>query len=53
MKYNTLNGEQVSEKITHQYTAHIFQHEIDHLDGIVWLNRVNQNKQTGKTFLEK
>lgn len=39
VKYNTRNGEEVIEKINHEYTAHIFQHEIDHLDGIVWLDR--------------
>lgn len=31
-----------SETVTHKYggmTARIFQHELDHLDGIVWLSR--------------
>lgn len=41
IKYNTRDGKEVIEKIKHEYTAHIFQHEIDHLDGIVWLDRRN------------
>jgi peptide deformylase len=53
VKYNLQDGQQVTEKITHQYTAHIFQHEIDHLNGIVWFDRTTQNKQPGKTYLEK
>lgn len=52
VKYNLTDGTEVSEKITHEYTAHIFQHEIDHLDGIVWLDRVNQTKQQGKTYID-
>jgi len=27
------------EKITHQYTAHIFQHEIDHLNAVMFFDR--------------
>ncbi len=52
VQYTTRDGEIVTEKITHEYTAHIFQHEIDHLNGIVWLDRVNQTKQKGKTYID-
>jgi peptide deformylase len=52
VSYNTADGQKVTEKITHEYTAHIFQHEIDHLEGIVWLDRVNQGKQAGKTYID-
>lgn len=51
VSYNTLSGQHVTEKITQQYTAHIFQHEIDHLDGIVWLDRVSQKNQENKHYL--
>lgn len=40
--YFTLDGQHIREKITHEYTAHIFQHEIDHLDGILWIDRINK-----------
>jgi len=29
----------VQETITHVYTAHIFQHELDHLNGIMYFDR--------------
>ena len=44
VEYDEFDGTHKAEKITHQYTAHIFQHEIDHLDGIVWLDRVATKK---------
>jgi peptide deformylase len=37
--YYKSDGSFHSERITNQYTAHIFQHEIDHLEGIVFLDR--------------
>lgn len=37
--YNLPDGSQHSERISHEYTAHIFQHEIDHLNGMVFLDR--------------
>jgi peptide deformylase len=52
VQYNTRAGEKMTEKITHEYTAHIFQHEIDHLEGIVWLDRVNQAKQKDKVYID-
>lgn len=40
IEYQKTDGTFAQEKITHEYTAHIFQHEIDHLDGIVFLDRL-------------
>lgn len=37
--YYKPDGTHLQEKIKHEFTAHIFQHEIDHLSGIVWLDR--------------
>jgi len=37
--YDLPDGTHHSERITHEYTAHIFQHEIDHLNGMVFLDR--------------
>lgn len=37
--YSDADGVSHEEKITHQYTAHIFQHEIDHLNGIMFFDR--------------
>ncbi|HBG71192.1 MAG: hypothetical protein A2W93_12380 [Bacteroidetes bacterium GWF2_43_63] len=39
VSYDLSDGTHHSERITHQYTSHIFQHEIDHLDGVVFLDR--------------
>ncbi len=39
VEYELPDGNRQTERITQEYTAHIFQHEIDHLDGIVWLDR--------------
>ncbi|MPM11177.1 Peptide deformylase [bioreactor metagenome] len=39
IKYDTPDGTHCTEHISHEYTAHIFQHEIDHLDGMVFLDR--------------
>ncbi|MGC9331762.1 MAG: peptide deformylase [Bacteroidales bacterium] len=46
IEYYDIDGNRVVERIDHQYTAHIFQHEIDHLNGIVFLDRqVLENKE--------
>lgn len=37
--YDLPDGTHHTERITHEYTAHIFQHEIDHLNGFVFLDR--------------
>lgn len=40
VSYDLPDGTHHSERIVHEYTAHIFQHEIDHLNGIVFLDRM-------------
>jgi peptide deformylase len=42
VEYDLPDGSHHAEHISQAYTAHILQHEIDHLKGIVWLDRVNQ-----------
>jgi peptide deformylase len=39
VQYYDIDGNFVQERINHQYTAHIFQHEIDHLNGIMYFDR--------------
>lgn len=39
VQYYDVDGNFVQERINHQYTAHIFQHEIDHLNGIMFFDR--------------
>jgi len=38
IEYQTIDGEWHQEKITEAFTARIFQHEIDHLDGILCID---------------
>jgi peptide deformylase len=40
VEYDARNGEHKIEKITHAYTARIFQHELDHLDRILYIDRL-------------
>lgn len=40
VEYMLPDGSIHSERISHKYTAHIFQHEIDHLDGILFIDRL-------------
>ena len=45
VEYYLPDGTFMNEKITHWFTAHIFQHEIDHLHGVLFFdNYVNKNK---------
>ncbi|MDD3878287.1 MAG: peptide deformylase [Bacteroidales bacterium] len=45
VEYYLPDGSFVQERVTHWYTAHIFQHEIDHLNGIMFFDRyVTRNK---------
>lgn len=44
VKYMNKKGIIKNEKITDELTAHIFQHEIDHLNGISWRERVENKK---------
>ncbi len=39
VEYYLPDGTFVQETITHVYTAHIFQHELDHLNGIMFFDR--------------
>ncbi|MEA3447165.1 MAG: peptide deformylase [Bacteroidota bacterium] len=39
IEYYDADSNRVVERIDQQYTAHIFQHEIDHLNGIMFLDR--------------
>lgn len=41
MEYDDLEGEHHTEDI-HGYTARIFQHEIDHLDGVLFIDRMDE-----------
>lgn len=43
--YYDSEGVYHEEKITHQYTAHIFQHEIDHLNAIMYFDRNEQDNE--------
>lgn len=40
--YYLIDGTRVQETITDAFTAHIFQHEIDHLNGIMYMDRDTQ-----------
>ena len=42
VEYDLPNGTHKAEHISQEYTAHIFQHEIDHLNGIVFIDRLTQ-----------
>lgn len=39
VEYYLPDGTFIQETITHAYTAHIFQHELDHLNGIMFFDR--------------
>ena len=43
VEYTTITGDRV-RKIFTDFIARIFQHELDHLDGIVFLDRLESNK---------
>lgn len=42
VEYYLADGTYINEKISHQLTAHIFQHEIDHLEGILFIDRAGE-----------
>lgn len=44
VEYDLTDGTHHNERIEQEYTAHIFQHEIDHLNGIVFLDRLVNNR---------
>jgi len=41
VRFNTPNGDMMTKQFT-GLTARIFQHELDHLDGIIFYNRANR-----------
>ncbi len=53
VEYYLLDGTYKQEKITDQYTAHIFQHELDHLDGIMYFDRAGQKNMKHKIIQSK
>lgn len=44
LEYTKQNGTDTSEVILHSYTSRIFQHEIDHLDGILYYDYFDSKK---------
>jgi len=40
VKYTNENGDEIEEEL-HEYTARIFQHEYDHLEGILFIDKVS------------
>lgn len=44
VKYQTRDGEEIENEFS-DFIARIFQHELDHLDGIVFLDRIDNNKE--------
>jgi peptide deformylase len=45
-------GELIIERINHQYTAHIFQHEIDHLNAVMFFDRQVEEDKSKFTVIE-
>lgn len=52
VEYYLEDGTFVHERINHQYTAHIFQHEIDHLNGIMFFDRQAEEVPEEFTIIE-
>ncbi|HOZ31151.1 MAG TPA: peptide deformylase [Bacteroidales bacterium] len=52
VEYYLEDGTFVHERISHQYTAHIFQHEIDHLYGIMFFDRQLEEVPEEFTIIE-
>ncbi len=50
--YYDVDGVFHEEKINHQYTAHIFQHEIDHLNAIMFFDRQVEENAFKYTIIE-
>ncbi|MBI5219292.1 MAG: peptide deformylase [Bacteroidia bacterium] len=44
VEYNQMDGTYKKEKIIHQFTSHIFQHEIDHLYGVLYFDHDGAKK---------
>ncbi|MGM0649243.1 MAG: peptide deformylase [Bacteroidota bacterium] len=52
IEYYTADGTRVVERVDHQYTAHIFQHEIDHLNGVMFFDRQDEEEMEKYTIIE-
>lgn len=52
VKYFDINGNEIIEELD-GFTAIIFQHERDHLDGILLLDRIEEQKQQNFQFIEE
>jgi peptide deformylase len=50
VEYYLPDGTHVIETINHQFTAHIFQHEVDHLDGIMYFDLQTLEEKTGGNY---
>ena len=50
--YYDVDGVFHEEKINQQYTAHIFQHEIDHLNAIMFFDRQVEENAFKYTIIE-
>ncbi|PWH84375.1 peptide deformylase [Algibacter marinivivus] len=48
IEYDTMDGEHKSERVE-RFTAVIFQHEIDHLNGILYLDHLEKEINMGKS----
>lgn len=44
IEYTSRNGKLVKTEYTNDFVARIFQHELDHLNGVVFLDRLDSNK---------
>ncbi|MBI4646471.1 MAG: peptide deformylase [Bacteroidia bacterium] len=44
VRYDRLDGKDTSEIILHSFTSRIFQHEIDHLHGVLYIDYLDTNK---------
>lgn len=52
VRYQLLDGTIVTERIDDEYTAHIFQHEADHLSGIMYMDRAVEENPGRFTIIE-
>lgn len=52
VRYQLLDGTIITEIIDDEYTAHIFQHEIDHLNGVMFMDRDVEENPDKYTILK-
>lgn len=51
LEYNDLNGKDFRETIRNFEISAILQHEIDHLQGILWLDKINQSQNQNRIYI--